>query len=822
MKATKIILTLALFLIVSLLFSVDPWGIPAVLTGSMTVMSQVSISGQPAANGDVLAAFVTVNNQEELRGKGIIQVINNVSGCLLLSYTETNGETISFKVWDDSAQQVRSSSQTLLSEINGSIGGWPDSLYQINATVVVPLVEAPTFNPVAGTYPTVQNVAISCNTPDAIIRFTTDNSDPTSSSTIYTAPVSLPLNSSTTIKAKAFKTGWNPSVTATALYTITGTVITPTFSPVAGTYQTAQSIALSCSTDAAAIYYTTNGTDPTNASTLFTGAITLPLNSTTTIKARAYKAGWTESAIATAIYTITGTVATPVMTPVAGTYSTEQSVTIACSTSGAIIYFTTNGTDPTTSSAVYSAPIVLPLGSTTTIKAKAFKTDWTPSIIASGVYIITGTVATPAFNPVAGTYNTAQSVTISCSTSGATIRFTTNGADPTSTSTIYSTPISVPAGSVTTLKAIAYKTDWTPSAIGSAIYTITGTVATPTFSPTAGTYFESQNVTINCNTPDVTIHYTSDGTEPTETSSQYISPIALTTATTLKAKAFKTGWISSYTATSVYTFQVSTLYFTPIAGSYNSPQNVTIVCPTPNVDIYYTMDGTEPTINSTLYTNPINISSDTTLKARAFVADWNPSEIATANYIITGTVATPTFSPVAGTYNTPIDVTIESETPMATIYFTIDGTEPTESSLLYNPDIPINLTESTVIKAKAYRSSWISSSTAVAAYTIVVANDDDVEMSRVPGIISCYPNPFVTGTSIRVLIPVGKHLQDISIYDVKGKVVKRLASSTSKYGIIDLNWNGTSNEGRKVSSGVYFVKCKIDGKVSTKKISIMN
>lgn len=81
-------------------------------------------------------------------------------------------------------------------------------------------------------------------------------------------------------------------------------------------------------------------------------------------------------------------------------------------------------------------------------------------------------VAAPTYNPPAGSYGSAQSVTISTATSGATIRYTTNGTTPSSTvGTVYSTPVSI--STTTTLKAIAYKTGMTDSTVTSGTYTIT-------------------------------------------------------------------------------------------------------------------------------------------------------------------------------------------------------------------------------------------------------------------------------------------------------------------------------------------------------------
>ena len=88
--------------------------------------------------------------------------------------------------------------------------------------------------------------------------------------------------------------------------------------------------------------------------------------------------------------------ATPTFTPVAGAYTSAQSVTIGCETAGATIYYTTDGTAPTTSSSVYSAAI--PVSTTTTIKAMAAKAGNSNSDVATATYAIlahTGTEADP-------------------------------------------------------------------------------------------------------------------------------------------------------------------------------------------------------------------------------------------------------------------------------------------------------------------------------------------------------------------------------------------------------------------------------------------
>src|SRR5580700_8743287 len=88
--------------------------------------------------------------------------------------------------------------------------------------------------------------------------------------------------------------------------------------------------------------------------------------------------------------------------------------------------------------------------------------------------------AAPTFSPGGGTYTSSQSVTITSATSGALIRYTTDGSTPSETAgTLYSgTAVSI--GSTTTLNAIAYETGFTDSAVTSGTYTIsTGGGSTP-------------------------------------------------------------------------------------------------------------------------------------------------------------------------------------------------------------------------------------------------------------------------------------------------------------------------------------------------------
>ena len=175
---------------------------------------------------------------------------------------------------------------------------------------------------------------------------------------------------------------------------------------------------------------------------------------------------------------------TPVASPAAGTYGSAQTVTLSDSTTGSTIYYTLDGSTPTTSSSVYSTPLLI--SSTKTINYIATAPGYSTSTVGSSLYSITGSqVATPTFSPPGGAYSGAQSVTPSCATAGASIFYTTNGTTPTSSSTPYTgTPINVTASE--TVQAIATLTGFANSAVGSASYTI-GSVVYNQLLPYTGT-----------------------------------------------------------------------------------------------------------------------------------------------------------------------------------------------------------------------------------------------------------------------------------------------------------------------------------------------
>lgn len=161
-------------------------------------------------------------------------------------------------------------------------------------------------------------------------------------------------------------------------------------------------------------------------------------------------------------------VATPTFSPTAGAVAAGATVTISTTTDGATIYYTTDGTAPTTSSPVYSLPITIDAAKT--INAFAVKDGCPNSDVASASYTIAEPAATPTFSLAEGIYTEVKTVTISTATDGATIYYTTDGSEPTTESTEYTSAITV--DETMTIKAIAAKDGMANSAVASVTYTI--------------------------------------------------------------------------------------------------------------------------------------------------------------------------------------------------------------------------------------------------------------------------------------------------------------------------------------------------------------
>jgi hypothetical protein len=296
------------------------WSMPAYWNGSVYFWGNGdSLKMYPISNG-VLAAAPTSQSAETSGFPGSTPVISsnvNMNGivwtnesdgylhnvAILRAYDATN---VSHLLWASNLQTTDTPGQavkfTLPTVANGKVYlGTVTQLDVYGIKAGTQTAATPTFTPAAGSYTTSQNVQINDATSGATIYYTTDGSTPTTASAVYSTPISI--TTSTTINAIATASGYLTSATGSALFNISGKPVAPVITPGAGSYTGSASVTMTDRTSGASIYFTTNGTTPTQGSTKYKGAITV--TSTETIKAIAAIAGIGNSPVTTATYTIT-------------------------------------------------------------------------------------------------------------------------------------------------------------------------------------------------------------------------------------------------------------------------------------------------------------------------------------------------------------------------------------------------------------------------------------------------------------------------------------------------------------------------------------
>lgn len=182
---------------------------------------------------------------------------------------------------------------------------WPDmdGQVRINGAHVdigadeVYVAETPVITPSTGSFNNYVSITITDATSGVTIRYTTDGTPPSrTNGTVYTGPFSI---FGADVRAIAYSDAFDDSAEASTSFT--WQMPTPTFNPPAGTYA-ALNVSINSTVPGATIYYTTDGSDPTPSSNVYTEPI--HITSTTILKAMAVKAGYLDSNVGTAIYNI--------------------------------------------------------------------------------------------------------------------------------------------------------------------------------------------------------------------------------------------------------------------------------------------------------------------------------------------------------------------------------------------------------------------------------------------------------------------------------------------------------------------------------------
>lgn len=175
-----------------------------------------------------------------------------------------------------------------------------------------------------------------------------------------------------------------------------------------------------------------------------------------------------------------------------------------------------------------------------------------------------------------------------------------------------------------------------------------------------------------------TIYYTLDGSTPTEESSVYRNPILIEDPSILKVFVKSDYYIDSALFTKSFAFQLPEVGFNNEEGEYSTGTAIVLSSSVVGSSIYYTTDGSTPTVTSTLYTDPITISSDMTIKAIAVKEGYISSDVVGNSYTIKNfgmSVTFPTIVTADSVIITPTEDFVEKGTE---IVFELDIDESIE------------------------------------------------------------------------------------------------------------------------------------------------
>lgn len=386
-------------------------------------------------------------------------------------------------------------------------------------------------------------------------------------------------------------------------------------------------------------------------------------------------------------------------------------IVLSCGTSGAEIYYTTDGSTPTVKEEnkyTDSVPVEGDYGSYFTIKAIAHKEGMKDSEVGSFLYKISEKIAVKEITAIPATSTkviAGDKIILSTTESGAEIYYTVDGSTPDVTEGengyvlgegVFkydpAKAIVVPEGTgYFMVYAVAVKPDRNNSPVAEFVYSYAEAVGTPYGSPSPGTVVENTQVALQCAQKDAVIYYeiAYNGAEPkTPTTSSAVfsekAPILITRDTKIKAFAYYNRESSEIVTLSYKLAQKMEAPETSIASGAVVPSGTTIKLPAGQGKVYYTTDGSDPTDASN---TAVNVGSDIVItgkpgdqimiKACTKESGATTSEMVTFTYRISqypGGVTTDT--PTGTTVSDGTDIHLVTDVTEGVIYYTTDAGSP--------------------------------------------------------------------------------------------------------------------------------------------------
>ena len=461
----------------------------------------------------------------------------------------------------------------------------------------------------------------------------------------------------------------------------------PVISPAGQQFHPSIQVTISDSSPNAQVFYTTDGSIPSTASTLYTGSITLTRSAT--IQAVAVGKGYVASTVASETYTLVNQVPAPTFSPAAGSYTTAQQVSMATTWPGSAIYYTTDGSTPTTGSARYTGPVTI--SGSTTLKAIASAPNLTNSNVETAVYtVVTNAASSIDFRN--GFRSGGMALVGKPWLSGTRLRLTDGGVTE-ANAAWYPTRVNVQGfstdftfqqvpgtnpmadgitfvvqgvgtsavglwgaglgygaqtngGAGGIAKSVAVKFDLFNNGQGNnctGLYTNGAAPLTCPLKLGGGIYLPGGDIFAahffyDGATLKLTITDTTNNSETFTTSWPINIPAIVGGNTAYVGFTGGTGHYTvlqdilswTYVSTTASAGTTATPVITPATGTYSSAQTVTISDSTSGATIYYTLDGSQPTTSSKQYSSPFSVSTTTTVKAIATAPNFSQSGTATS------------------------------------------------------------------------------------------------------------------------------------------------------------------------------------------------
>ncbi len=318
--------------------------------------------------------------------------------------------------------------------------------------------------------------------------------------------------------------------------------------------------------------------------------------------------------------------------------------------SGKTIQFTVNGkiigTNETNSNGIATLPYTIQENSGIYTILAEFTGDTTYTTTNNtNTLTVISTPTAITINPINGYKGDTTTLTANLTDthsnipiSGKTIQFTVNGkiigTNETNSNGIATLPYTIQENSGIYTILAEFTGDTTYTTTNNTNTLKVTNVPTAKASPNGGLYNTTKSVTITMNEPGK-IYYTINGTTPTNTSKLYTGPLTIKSTTTLKYLALDVLGNKSKVYSTTYTIdkKTPTVTVNVKSGLYNTTKTVKLTM-NENGTIYYTLNGTSPSVNSKKYGGPIIIKSTTTLKYLAVDLAGNKSPAHTAKYTI--------------------------------------------------------------------------------------------------------------------------------------------------------------------------------------------